>query len=148
MLRRILVLALPLVFSSCFLFRPKPPSYEAIRLESGLVVRDLLVPEKGAPIESGDSVSIHYELRLNDRTLVESSRDTGIPLSFRVGAGEVPPGVDEGVLGMRLFGSRRLDMPSELAFGSAGRPPKIPPDARVLFELEVMEHDPAEALEP
>jgi FKBP-type peptidyl-prolyl cis-trans isomerase len=87
-------------------------------------------------------VAIRYELRLVDGTLVESSDDTGQPLRFEVGRGSVPRGLEQGVLGMRLFGRRRLSVASELAFGSAGRPPRIPPDAQVVFEVELMEHTP------
>jgi FKBP-type peptidyl-prolyl cis-trans isomerase len=130
-------------FASCSLFRPGPPEYDAVELESGVTVRDLVVPDAGAPVATGDGVALHYELRLRDRTLIESSRETGIPLRFEVGAGAVPRGLEEGVVGMRLFGRRRVSVPSELAFGSTGRPPRIPPDAEVVFEVELMELAPA-----
>jgi FKBP-type peptidyl-prolyl cis-trans isomerase len=109
-----------------------------------LVVRDLVVPDAGREVAGGDAVAVHYVLSLSDRTEVESSHERGQLLRFRVGAGEVPRGLDEGVLGMRLFGRRRLAVPSELAFGHEGRPPRVPPDAAVVFEVELMEHAPAE----
>lgn len=135
-----LALAAPL--TSCAWFRPRPPEYEPVRSPSGLVVRDLLVPEQGAGVDAGDTVALHYQLWLADRTPLESSRETGLPLRFEVGAGSVPPGLEQGVLGMRLFGRRRLDVPSTLGFGAAGRPPRIPPDAALVFEIEVIEHAP------
>jgi FKBP-type peptidyl-prolyl cis-trans isomerase len=137
-----ILLVVPCV-QGCSLFRPDPPEYEALELESGVTVRDLVVPEKGNEVAPGDTVALHYTLRLSDRTVVESSAETGMPLRFEVGAGSVPRGLEQGVLGMRLFGRRRLSVPSVLAFGAAGRPPRVPPDADVLFEVELMEHTPA-----
>jgi len=136
-----LLVPLALVLSSCAWFRPDPPEYDSHRLPSGLVVRDLVVPESGAEVASGDTVAVNYELRLADRSLIESSSTSGRPLRFQVGAGKVPNGLDEGVLGMRLFGRRRLTVPPELGYGSEGRPPRIP-DATLIFDLELMEHVP------
>jgi FKBP-type peptidyl-prolyl cis-trans isomerase len=139
---RFVALALGCFLASCAWFRPDPPEYDDVRLESGLVLRDLVVPETGAEVAQGDTVAVHYELHLGDRSLVESSTDTGVPLRFRVGAGEVPSGLDQGVLGMRLFGRRRLTVPPSLAYGAEGRPPRIPPDATLIFDVELMEHIP------
>lgn len=141
-IRTLLLLAAGLL-SSCAWFRPDPPHYDAITLESGVVVRDLAIPDAGPEVAPGDSVALHYELRLADRSLVESSKNTGQPLEFEVGAGTVPLGLELGVVGMRLYGRRRLHVPSALAFGASGRPPRIPPDAAVMFDVELMEHTPA-----
>ncbi len=143
MLTRLLALLLGFLCSGCAWMRPEPPEYESVRYPSGLVVRDMVVPSAGREVAVGDSVAVHYSLRLEDRTLVESSLDTGQPMRFRVGANDVPSGLDEGVRGMRIFGRRRLSVPGKLAFGAAGRPPRIPPDATVVFEVELMEHTPA-----
>jgi peptidylprolyl isomerase len=141
---RSLALLVPLALTGCAWFRPGPPEYDAVQLDSGLVIRDEVVPESGPAVAPGDVVALNYELRLaGERTPVESSTDMGQPLRFTVGEGKVPAGLEEGVVGMRLFGRRRLDLPSTLAFGSAGRPPRIPPDAAVVFEVELMEHEPA-----
>lgn len=129
--------------SGCAWFRPDPPHYEAVEHPSGLVVRDLVVPDAGPEVAVGDEVALHYEMRLADRTLIESSKATGQPVRFEVGAGGLPRGLELGVVGMRLFGRRRLSVPSALAFGSAGRPPRIPPDAAVMFDVELMELVPA-----
>lgn len=137
-----LALAATLGFASCACFRPDPPVYPAVLLPSGIVVRDLVVPDQGRSVAFGDTVALRYELRLKTGALIESSLDTGLPLRFEVGSGAVPRGLEEGVLGMRLFGRRRLEVPSELAFGAAGSPPRIPPDADVTFDLELMEHVP------
>lgn len=129
----------PLPLAGCALFRAEAPSYPTVELPSGLVVHDLVVPENGAPARAGDTVAVHYELFLDDHTLVESSAKNGAPLRFELGSGQVPRGLDEGIVGMRLFGRRRLTVPSSLAFGDAGRPPEIPPKATVIFDVELME---------
>ncbi|MEQ1893776.1 MAG: FKBP-type peptidyl-prolyl cis-trans isomerase [Planctomycetota bacterium] len=127
------------LLSGCGLFRPAAPEYDSVEFPSGLVVRDLVVPERGEPARVGDTVAVHYELFLTDRTRVDSSVEAGAPLRFELGSGAVPRGLDEGILGMRLFGRRRLTVPSALAFGAEGRPPRIPPDATVVFDVELME---------
>ena len=131
---------LALALCGCSWFRPDPPEYDATRLDSGLIVLDLVVPENGVEVVSGDTVAVHYDMRLADRTRIESSRDSGQPLRFEVGAGSVPRGLDEGVLGMRLFGRRRLTVPPALGFGDQGRGPLIPPDSTLVFDVELMEH--------
>ena len=142
---RLLALVPALALAGCAWFRTDPPEYESLRLESGLVVRDLVVPEAGTEVGSGDTVAVNYDLWLEDRSLVESSTSTGRPLRFLVGAGEVPSGLDQGVLGMRLFGRRRLTVPPELAYGPEGRPPRIPADTTLIFDVELMEHVPMQA---
>ena len=124
------------------MFRERPPDYEAVALdESGLSVRDVVVPDEGPEVAEGDTVAIHYDLWLPDKTLVESSRTTGSPLRIKVGSGAVPRGLEKGLIGMRLYGRRRVEVPSALGFGAEGRPPSIPPDSDLVFEVEVMEHD-------
>jgi FKBP-type peptidyl-prolyl cis-trans isomerase FkpA len=143
--RPLLAVLCLLLASGCALFRPRPPEYPAVVLDSGLVVQDLVVPEEGVPVAVGDTVAVHYDLWLGaGETFLESSRDQGIPVRFEVGAGTVPRGLEEGVVGMRLFGRRRLEVPGALGFGAAGRPPNIPADATLRFELELMEHSTAE----
>jgi FKBP-type peptidyl-prolyl cis-trans isomerase len=138
----LVALVLVPLLAGCAWFRPDPPEYEAVRLESGLVLRDLVVPQNGVEVADGDTVAVHYDLRLDDRTLVESSASTGLPLRFQVGAGAVPCGLEQGVIGMRLFGRRRLTVPPALAYGAEGRPPRIPPGATLVFDVELMEHVP------
>ena len=128
-----------LLLTSCSWFRPDEPDYGSVALPSGLVVRDLVVPAEGPEARPGDSVGVHYELFLADGTSIETSRTTGTPLRFELGSGAVPRGLDEGIVGMRPFGRRRLTVPGTLAFGAEGRPPEIPPDATVRFDVELME---------
>lgn len=129
--------------SSCGLCRVRPPSYDAFRTASGVKVRDLVVPETGAVAAIGDEVTIEYELRLLDGTVADSSRERAEPVTFELGARQVPAGLEEGILGMRALGRRRLRVPAELGYGSAGRPPRIPGDAVLVFDVELLEVRPA-----
>jgi FKBP-type peptidyl-prolyl cis-trans isomerase len=138
----VLVLLLGVLAGACRSARP--PEYPPLAFADGLIVQDLVVPDQGAPVVVGDTLRLHYDLRLADGTPVESSRETGQTLSFEVGAGLVPSGLDRGVLGMRLFGRRKLTVPGALAFGAQGRPPRIGPDSTVEFEIELIEHQPAQ----
>lgn len=142
MLPRILSLVLLACACSCAWTKPRPPEYPAEHLDSGLVVHDLVVPTRGEPALQGDTVSIDYLLRLDDGTVVDSSLDTGQRLRFTLGERQVPAGLEEGILGMRLYGRRELIVPPRLAYGAEGRPPLIPPEATLRFEVELMELEP------
>ncbi len=130
-------------FASCTWMRPKPPKYPWRSLGAGVVVRDLLVPELGPEVREGDLVALHYTLRLRNDGLIESSTERGQPIQIQVGAGTVPIGLEQGILGMRLYGQRQIVVPPELAYGAEGKPPLIPPDAELVFDVEVMEITPA-----
>jgi FKBP-type peptidyl-prolyl cis-trans isomerase len=103
-----------------------------------LVKKDLKVG-KGAAAKSGDKVRVHYTGTLLDGTKFDSSLDRGDPFEFTLGQGEVIKGWDEGVVGMKPGGKRKLTIPSEKAYGKRGSPPKIPPDAPLEFEIELLE---------
>jgi len=105
---------------------------------SSLVKEDTVVG-KGAAAKTGDTVSVHYTGTLLDGTKFDSSRDRDEPFEFKLGAGMVIKGWDEGVVGMKKGGKRRLTIPSELGYGKAGSPPKIPPDATLVFDIELLE---------
>jgi FKBP-type peptidyl-prolyl cis-trans isomerase len=137
--RSILIVLLATAASSCAWFRPRPPEYPLVRLPSGVVVHDLVVPEKGEPARSGDTVTLEYQLGLEDGTMVDSSLEHGQRLRFRIGDGQVPVGLEQGVEGMRLFGRRELIVPPDLGYGEEGMPPVIPGNARLYFEVELME---------
>jgi FKBP-type peptidyl-prolyl cis-trans isomerase len=92
----------------------------------------------GAVASRGDIVVVHYTGRLTDGTQFDSSRD-GEPFSFKLGAGEVIQGWDEGVAGMKVGGKRKLWVPPALGYGRAGSPPEIPPNAELVFEVELLE---------
>lgn len=137
---RSLALLLPVLLSSCGLLRieREPPHYEDFRTESGIAVQDLVVAEEGPPVEVGDEVTIHYAGWLADGELFDSSFDRGRPITFVIGAGEVFPGLEEGLLGMRTGGRRSLVIPAELGYGAEGIPGFVPPDAVLLLDVELM----------
>jgi FKBP-type peptidyl-prolyl cis-trans isomerase len=102
-----------------------------------------LVVGAGEEAKLGDQVSVHYTGWLEDGTEFDSSLDSGQPLTFTLGAGDVIEGWDQGVAGMKVGGKRRLTIPPDLAYGAQGFPPVIPPDATLIFEVELLEVIPA-----
>jgi FKBP-type peptidyl-prolyl cis-trans isomerase len=103
---------------------------------SGLEYEDL---KKGAgdPATRGDVVVVHYTGWLTDGKQFDSSVG-GAPFSFKLGAGEVIAGWDEGVAGIMVGGKRKLWIPAKLAYGRDGAPPEIPPNAELIFEVELL----------
>lgn len=91
----------------------------------------------GAEATSGSNVTVHYTGWLTDGRKFDSSRDRGSPFSFRLGAGQVIRGWDQGVAGMRVGGRRRLEIPPELGYGARGTGP-IPGGATLIFLVELL----------
>lgn len=92
----------------------------------------------GAEAVSGKTVSVHYTGTLTNGSKFDSSKDRGDPFNFKLGAGQVIKGWDQGVAGMKIGGVRKLTIPSDLAYGDRGFPPVIPPKATLLFEIELL----------
>jgi FKBP-type peptidyl-prolyl cis-trans isomerase len=92
----------------------------------------------GALAEQGKQVSVHYTGTLTNGTKFDSSRDRNSPFEFRLGARQVIAGWEQGVAGMKVGGRRRLTIPPELAYGARGFPPVIPPNATLVFEIELL----------
>ena len=93
----------------------------------------------GRAAKQGDTVRVHYTGTLLDGTKFDSSRDRDQPFEFALGRGMVIKGWDQGVVGMKKGGVRNLTIPSDLAYGKRGSPPKIPPNAPLKFEVELIE---------
>ena len=103
-----------------------------------LQIVDTVVGE-GKEAILGKVVSVHYTGTLVDGTKFDSSVDRGTPFQFTLGAGQVIQGWDQGVLGMKVGGKRILTIPSDLAYGPAGRPGTIPPSATLIFDIELLD---------
>lgn len=107
-----------------------------VKTASGLYYQDLETGT-GTQATAGTVATLHYEAFLTDGTKFDSSRDRGTEFSFRLGAGSVIRGFDEGVRGMRVGGMRKVVIPSNLAYGEDGVPPTIPPNATLVFDIEL-----------
>ena len=92
----------------------------------------------GDEAKAGQTVEVHYTGWLKDGTKFDSSHDRNRSFSFRLGAGQVIKGWDEGVAGMKVGGTRKLIVPPELGYGKQGYPGAIPPDAELTFEVELL----------
>lgn len=106
------------------------------RRPSGLFVLDV-APGTGPEAVAGKDVKVHYTGWLANGTQFESSRG-GDPIPFTLGQGAVIAGWDEGIAGMKVGGKRRLVIPAAMAYGAAGSPPGIPPNAVLIFDVELM----------
>ena len=93
----------------------------------------------GAEAKAGNTVTVHYVGTLTDGKKFDSSRDRGQGFTFKLGAGQVIKGWDQGVAGMKIGGLRKLTIPPELAYGDRGFPPVIPPSSTLVFEVELLE---------
>jgi len=114
---------------------PGPPALQ--------IVDDVVGAGKQA--RTGDTVRVHYTGTLMNGSKFDSSRDHGAPFDFKLGAGAVIKGWDEGVAGMKVGGKRRLVIPQALGYGEAGSPPNIPPKAGLKFEVELLDVNPKDA---
>ena len=104
---------------------------------TGLKYVDLKEGE-GAEATSGGNVTVHYTGWLENGTKFDSSLDRQEPFTFRLGAGEVIEGWDQGVAGMKVGGKRKLTIPPDLGYGSEGAGGAIPPGATLIFEVELL----------
>lgn len=105
--------------------------------QNELLKEDILIGS-GKEAVSGNNVSVHYLGKLEDGTKFDSSYDRKQPFEFTLGAGEVIAGWDLGVAGMKEGGKRKLTIPSSLGYGETGSPPVIPPNATLVFEVELL----------
>ncbi|MEB3254248.1 MAG: FKBP-type peptidyl-prolyl cis-trans isomerase [Synechococcus sp.] len=113
-------------------------SAETRMTASGLKITELAVGE-GAEAAAGQTVVVHYRGTLENGKQFDASYDRGTPFTFPLGAGRVIKGWDEGVVGMKVGGKRKLVIPSDLAYGSRGAGGVIPPNATLIFEVELLD---------
>jgi FKBP-type peptidyl-prolyl cis-trans isomerase FkpA len=106
--------------------------------DSGLKIEEVQEGD-GSPAKAGDKVRVHYTGWLTDGTKFDSSLDRNQPFDFDLGAGRVIRGWDEGVAGLKPGGKRKLTIPPQLGYGAAGAGGVIPPNATLVFEVELVE---------
>lgn len=103
-----------------------------------LGAQELKVGTGSAVVKIGDNITVHYLGAFSDGKVFESSYQRNEPFNFIVGQGQVIRGMDQGVMGMKLGGKRRLFIPSDLAYGPQGQG-QIPPNSALIFEIELLE---------
>ena len=111
----------------------KPTTMETDKL----IIQDERVGT-GAEAVSGKKITVNYSGTLTDGTKFDSSYDRGTPFTFTLGAGEVIQGWDQGFAGMKVGGKRKLTIPSSLGYGAQGAGSAIPPNATLIFEVELL----------
>ncbi|KAJ2158668.1 Peptidyl-prolyl cis-trans isomerase fpr2 [Coemansia sp. RSA 552] len=133
----VLALAVASILSGLAIAERAPPT----KLQIGVLYRPESCPQRA---QAGNTVSVHYTGTLfSDGTEFDSSVKRGTPLSFTLGEGRVIKGWDQGILNMCVGEKRKLKIPADLAYGSRGAPPVIPPDAALVFETELVGISPA-----
>tara|TARA_B100000575_G_C22884451_1_gene515081 strand:+ start:276 stop:692 length:417 start_codon:yes stop_codon:yes gene_type:complete len=128
-----------LIFSSLLVFTYGCAKENVTKMKNGLVIEDIVI---GAGEEAKDfnKVIVNYTGKLEDGSIFDSSLKPGrSPFTFTLGSGSVIKGWDLGVKGMKVGGKRKLTIPSELGYGSRGAGGVIPPDATLIFEVELIE---------
>lgn len=127
---------------------PNPQPLDSTRAQLGInmdagpekpLVKTILTPGKGPEAKDGDTVKVHYVGTLPDGKEFDSSRKRNEPFQFKVGAGNVIKGWDQGVPGMKVGEKRKLTIPPSLGYGARGVPGTIPPNSPLIFEVELVE---------
>lgn len=146
----LLVVALLIVAALLFLWNMQPANRKSgagvvpLQQESKKPMTDQLVVEdiavgSGNAVKSGDTIVIHYEGKFLTGDVFDSSYTRGKPFETAIGVGRVIKGWDEGVIGMKKGGKRKLTIPPDKAYGPQGVPGAIPPNATLIFTLELLE---------
>lgn len=110
---------------------------DGVSVMAELVIEDLAIGG-GPEIKDGDVLLVHYVGTFPDGAVFDSSRERGETFRFRFGAGDVIRGWDIGMKGMHLGGKRRLSIPPQFAYGERGVAGAIPPNATLVFEIEIL----------
>ncbi len=116
---------------------PTKVTGDGVKTPSGLQYWDIKVGT-GQEAKEGSRVRVHYTGWLTSGKKFDSSVDAGKPFDFRIGNGEVIKGWEEGVSGMKVGGKRQLRIPPQLAYGKEGYPGAIPPNATLIFDIQLL----------
>ncbi len=109
------------------------------KMENGLLIEDLVVGD-GAEAKDYNKVVVNYTGKLEDGSIFDSSLNPGrSPFTFTLGAGSVIKGWDQGLKNMKVGGKRKLTIPPDLAYGANGAGNAVPPNATLIFEVELLE---------
>lgn len=128
-----------LIFSSLLIFTYGCAKESITKMGNGLIIEDIIIGE-GEEAKDFNKVIVNYTGKLEDGSIFDSSLKPGrSPFTFTLGSGSVIKGWDLGVKGMKVGGKRKLTIPSELGYGSRGAGGVIPPDATLIFEVELIE---------
>ncbi|MGE3818217.1 MAG: FKBP-type peptidyl-prolyl cis-trans isomerase [Isosphaeraceae bacterium] len=119
---------------------PAPPTAKGeVKTTASGVSYETVKEGTGAVAKAGQRVVVHYTGTLEDGKKFDSSRDRGEPSTFSIGVGGVIKGWDEAVPGMKIGEVRKLKIPPNAGYGAQGQPPSIPPNATLLFEIELVD---------
>jgi len=113
------------------------PATQPLSLVTKLKIEDLAVGT-GAKAKAGDTLSVHYTGWLENGVKFDSSLDRGQPIEFVLGRGDVIAGWEQGLVGMQVGGKRKLTIPPSLGYGANGAGDSIPPNAALIFEVELL----------
>ena len=116
---------------------PTKVTGDGVKTDSGLIYWDIRVGN-GAEAKEGSHVRVHYTGWLTSGKKFDSSVDAGKPFDFTIGNGEVIKGWEEGITGMRVGGKRQLRIPPDLGYGAEGSPDTIPPNATLIFDVQLL----------
>jgi peptidylprolyl isomerase len=118
--------------------KEKTAAAKTVTTASGLKYTDVKVGSGASPVK-GKQVKVHYTGTLENGKKFDSSVDRNEPFTFVIGVGQVIAGWDEGVMSMKVGGKRKLIIPSKLGYGAAGAGGVIPPNATLLFDVELLD---------
>jgi FKBP-type peptidyl-prolyl cis-trans isomerase len=130
-LKRFIVVSALLTLAACGGDTPTGPA------DSGTIQTQDLVVGTGATAAVGNVVTVNYTGMFTNGTVFDSSVGR-TPIQFQLGAGQVIPGFEQGIVGMKVGGKRRITIPPSLGYGSAGRPPTIPGNSTLVFEVDLV----------
>ena len=112
---------------------------DTVKLNSGLMIKSLIDGDGEEFPQINDKVSVHYSGYLTDGTKFDSSLDRNTPIELTLGRGQVIPGWEEALLLMKTGDKWKITIPAELGYGASGKMPSIPPNATLIFEMELLE---------